>query len=110
MKRIILLFCLGLSTTISHAQNTEKYAEPIRVRTNIERYKLDYELVDGTVIAGDNSILNSLELFRIEYVRQESDDVVFLDKNSGLEILVYSNQKVALRKKSNTATINRLTE
>jgi len=103
MKRtFILIGALLLSGHFSFGQNsTERYiTNAPHLPTNIERFKMDYELVDNSLVATDKSLLETLELWRIEYVREDNQDVVFFEKNAGIEILVYSREKTTTRKSS----------
>ena len=102
MKKTLLLIALfSLSNSYLDAQinSTERFiTQSAHIPTNIERYKVDYEIVDQSIIESDQSILSELNLERIEYLRHETDDVITIDKNTGIEIVIYSVQKVGIRK------------
>lgn len=97
MKRnILLLVLLLLFGTLGYSQNsTERYiSNAPHVATNIERYKKEYELIDESLIVQDNSILNSINLSRLDYNRKPNEDVIYFDKRINLNILIYSEQKI----------------
>lgn len=99
-----------MTYSYSNAQQnqSERFAPSVQhTLTNIDRYKIDYELVDQSSIVSDNSILSEINLERIELLRHETDDVISLDKNTGLEIIIYSVQKAGIRK-SNSPEFNQI--
>ncbi len=98
-KHILLVFALFSLTTLSFSQNiTERHQTPVEIPSNIDRYKVDYELVDESLIATDNSILTSLNLDAIEAVRLETEDTIYFDEVAEIELRVYSVAKTAIRK------------
>ena len=100
MKGIILLTLSLVLAGICYSQgSTERYTTSSQdVLTNIERYKVDYELVDASLFDQDHSIVSGINLNVIDYYRQPTEDVVFHDKRSGLEILIYSEERIAAGK------------
>lgn len=110
MKKILFAIALlGMNSSYSNAQlnQTERYVTTgVHIQTNIERYKIDFELVDESIISDSKEILLSLNLDLIEDKRLEDVDQVFMDPTTQIEILVYSYSKVALRKESNSSNLN----
>lgn len=103
MKGLILLTLFSFISGISFSQgSTERYATPIEVPSNSDRYKIDYELVDESLYQQNPSIVSTINLNVIDYYRQPSEDLIFLDKRSGLEILIYSEERVAAGKSSSS--------
>lgn len=96
---LIILFNMSISYLNAQVNPTERFiTHSAHIPTNIERYKIDYEIVDQSLIESDMSILTELNLERIEHLRHETDDVMTVDKNTGIEIVIYSVQKVGIRK------------
>ena len=60
---------------------------------NIERYGLDYELINYTFVNGDSTILNSIYLDRALQLRLEFLDRELNDINNNLTILLYSEKR-----------------
>ncbi len=103
-KHLLVALILIAVAPISFCQNiTDRHQTPIDTPSNIERYKIDYELVDESLIATDNSILNSIDLSRLEFVRHETEDILFFDKTLNIELRVYSVQKATQRKRNSTS-------
>ena len=98
-KHILVALILMAVAPISFSQSiTDRYQTPVDTPSNIERYKIDYELVDESLIAADKSILNLLNLDAIDRVRQESEDVIYFDEVNEIELRVYSIAKTTARK------------
>jgi len=80
----ILLVC---SISFAHGQ-TEKAVQNIIQITNIDRYGVDYELVD--VVNPDPAMLELLDLDQYEYYRHQTLDIEVYDFENSLTILLYS--------------------
>ncbi len=104
MKQLLLITTLTLLSFQSFSQdqssrimtNTpfQNNIEP----TNIERYKVDYELKDYNFINGDSTILMQLNLKEIESFRNISgnENIEIKDPNTGLIIILYPNKNINL--------------
>jgi len=58
--------------------------------TNIQKYELDYELIDYVFVNGDSSILNDLNINGFTSSRLYSDDLEVTDLEHGVKVLIYS--------------------
>ncbi len=98
----ILLFgiCL-LITGFSFSQQTSKKMMPVTPLSGIERYKIDYELVNYTFVDGDSSVLNLIDLEHFDVVRKENQDIEITDSVTGLKVLIYSKVKAREKKSVN---------
>ena len=88
--------------SIGWGQSTERYVTPMELPTNIERYNVDYKLVDESVIVSDSSILSQIDLDRLDSMRAIDHNVVVNDVNTGLEIILFYKKKSARINSLNT--------
>lgn len=90
-QKILLLGLLLLFASPGYSQNsTERYISNVpSVPTNIERYKIDYELVDEIHLTEDSLILNQLNLENAENFRLENEIFIHRDENTHLKIRLY---------------------
>lgn len=88
----ILLLTMSLSVvSIGWGQNdTSRHISGANIASNIERYNKDYELVNEDALISDSSILNSLNLSSMEYLRHATIDQVYRDVDNGVAVLIYS--------------------
>lgn len=91
-----LMIVLGCSVNFSFGQIISE--KPLKSVTkiysgNIERYGLDYELPNYTFVNGDSMVLNTINLDRALLMREASVDKELYDLNSGLTILIYSEER-----------------
>lgn len=97
MKKLSILFLFGISLCsfgqADLSTHTKNMQEPI-IGSNIERYNIEYRLVDETLLNSDSTILNSLNIDKLDYFRKDSEDSIFLDKNSGIEVIVFSFDRI----------------
>lgn len=79
----------------SDLNSSERYQQTPHYLTlgNIERYGLDYELVNYN-FNGDSTILESLDLLGIEQYRNNFNDVEIDDYMHNVKILLYSGNRV----------------
>lgn len=98
MKTLAVGFILLLGS-YSYGQinvnSTERYQEIPHHLTlgNIERYGLDYELINYN-FNGDSTILESIDLLGIEQYRNNFNDVEINDYEHNIKILLYSGNRV----------------
>lgn len=96
MKGLILLVTILLCSNIFWAQ-TDKIALPAVSVQNIEHYKIDFEVI-GFQNGVDTVYVNSLSLSEFEHNRKKDEDVTVYDLNMGYSIILYSYDKVLIRK------------
>ena len=96
MKLLSLLFLLGLYPLLCFSQYDH-------TSSNIERYNLDYELLDHAFLNGDSSILNVLNIEGMLLSRKINHDVEITDLEHGVRILIYSEARA--KKERNTPRI-----
>ena len=84
-------FCsFGQADLSSHTKNMQESI----IGSNIERYNVEYKLVDETLLSSDSAILNNLDIDRLDFFRKDIEDFIFLDKSSGLEVIVFSFERI----------------
>lgn len=98
MKTVIVSFLIMIGTFSfgqSNLNSTERYQEtPYHLTlNNIERYGLDYELINYN-FNGDSTMLESLDLLGIEQYRNNFNDVEINDYEHNVKILLYSGNRV----------------
>lgn len=97
MKVVLLIHFLILSCSVllgqGHVQSTSRYMNSGEVKSNQQRYKVDYELIDYE-FNGDSTILDRINLRSIEYLRHDTQDQVFRDLDNGINILLYSQRRI----------------
>ena len=101
MKRLLLIMSIFV-VSIGWGQSTERYVTPMELPTNIERYNVDYKLVDESVIVSDSSILSQIDLDILDSMRAIDHNVVVNDVNTGLEIILFYKKKSARINSLNT--------
>lgn len=95
-KQLLLAFGLFAIIGFSNGQDiTARYQTPIEIPSNIDRYKVDYELMDESYIAQDSLILEQLDLTDAEQFRLESTEFIHRDQNTHLFIRLYPINKIA---------------
>ena len=72
---------------------TQRYVTPISVPSHIERYEVDYKLVDESVIASDSSILNQIDLDALDSFRALDHDVTVTDSVTNLEVILFYRER-----------------
>jgi len=95
MKLLSLFILFGLSLTPCFSQQDEARNETPSgsISLNIERYKLDYELIGYTFINGDSTILNELNIDGMLLLKKANIDIELTDLEHGVTILIYSTNK-----------------
>lgn len=81
---------------------TSRKAIEVTPLTPTQRYKVDYQFSDESLLLADSLILNTLDLVTIDGLRMVSQDVIHTDSVTGVEIIIYSEEKVAKRGKART--------
>lgn len=104
MKTIVitLIGVLPLNLLYSQTLNldlTSRIAVEITPPTPQQRYKLDYQLKDESLLLQDSTILNMLDLEVIDTLRLPLDDVLHTDVATNQELIIYSEKKVLDRKR-----------
>lgn len=94
----IVVFAFFCSLNCRSQNTTGKlYIEPVR-QTNVERYRLDYE-VKGWNSIQDTASVNLLNLEYFDSLREENIDKEVFDNLTTLTIIVYSQTRTAGNKK-----------
>ncbi len=110
MTKLTTLILLGASYfsygQTNHLELTKKN-QPSSIGTNLERYNVEYRLVDESIITSDSSVLSTLNLNILDYNRTKSEDVVVFDRNSGLNIIVYSFERIVSIKSEDSPSITK---
>lgn len=96
MRTLLILFAIVLSTN-SFAQHefataTSRFASEHEI-SNLDRYGYDYYL-PGYVFNGDSSILEAIDLDRLEVYREVDNTVTFEDKITGLTITLIAINRI----------------
>ena len=96
MNIFLTLISLSFTSIIWSQSLTERYITPVEVPTHIERYNVDYKLVDESVIVSDSSILNQIDLDGLDPLRSEFDNVVVHDVVTNLEVILFYKRKTKI--------------
>lgn len=100
---LLVIVGMPLFFNVSFSQatfnQTERYAKPVKIPTMKQRYKIDYELVNQSLLGSDSLVLLKIEPDFIERARQETEDVIVHLPDDDLAIRVYSYQRVAINKR-----------
>ena len=94
MKPFVTLSAM-LITFAGYSQ-AQRQAIPLPIKTNQQRYKIEYELKDYVFINGDSTILNSINIEAIEYQRVQSTDIEIFNSDINQIIVLYSYDKIVL--------------
>jgi len=108
MKYYVSVLAISLVFLGFGQNNLERYNPSGNPVSNIERYKLDYELVDESLLFTDSTILNEINMRTIDALRKEDVDTVINYRNLNIEIRIYSKQKAIANKAYFTEPINKL--
>ncbi len=93
MKTLLTLISLSFTSLIWSQSITERYVVPVDTPTNIERYNIDYKLVDESVIATDNSILNLIDLDALDSQRLPDTNVIVHDNTTNLDVILFNKKR-----------------
>ena len=95
MKLLSLFILFGLSPVLCFSQQAEALNETPSesISLNIERYKLDYELIGHSFSNGDSTILDELNIDGMLLSRKTNIDVEITDLEHGVRILIYSESR-----------------
>lgn len=66
---------------------------PIVAPTNIERYNIDYKLMDTTVINGNWDLIDQVDLNLLEAFRSSVASVQVTDPITGYEIILFHEKR-----------------
>lgn len=66
---------------------------PIVAPTNIERYNIDYKLMDTTVINGNWDLIDQVDLNLLEAFRSPTASVQITDPTTGYEIILFHEKR-----------------
>ena len=91
----ILLLTMSLCfVSIGWAQtSTDRYMTTELVPSNLERYNIDFKLVDESVIVSDSSILNQIDMINLETFRAQDQNVIVNDAVTGLDVILFYKKK-----------------
>lgn len=96
---IVLLFShIGFSQKL--VNQTERYSLNQKKTTMKDRYHIDYDLVDESLLGSDSLVLKTLNSDLIEDARKEIEDVIIYQEDTGIAIRVFSYEKTAINKKN----------
>lgn len=96
IQTLLVHLCTLISTSsfsqeISHPE--KRYVQPNSALNNIERYKLDYELLDESLL-GDSTILLDLDFNSMEQFRNDVHDMRAEDPNTKVGVLLYNRSRI----------------
>ena len=106
MKRILFLALLmggfqlkSQTATITSTLATSKLMDNSAIKTNVQRYKIDYEIKEWVSnplvnVDIDTEKLNQLDLNYYDSKRKQSEDYEEYDTKTGLTVIVYSIQRM----------------
>jgi hypothetical protein len=94
MRTLPSMLCMCLVSSSLMAQQGQFENETIQYEDNIQRYNLDYELVDYTFVNGDSSILNELNITGTFHARLLNEDLLLTDIEHNVKILLYSETRM----------------
>jgi len=89
MKLYLTFTCVFLSLA-SFAQPTSRNVVHTNQKSNLERYKVDYELMDYDFTQNDSTIINQLDLSITNSLRRENVDQAYRDLQNNVVIIIYS--------------------
>lgn len=93
MKKVILLLFVCASSISWGQGSTGRIAVPDQLPNHIERYNVDYKLVDESVLANDSTILNHINLDALEEFRLNDENVIVRDVPTNLEVVLFYRKK-----------------
>lgn len=96
---LLLLFC-HTSFSQKTLNQTERYNHSRKMTTMKDRYGIDYDLVDASLLGTDSLVLRTINSDLIEQARKEIEDVIIHQEGTGIAIRVYSYEKTALNKQN----------
>ena len=104
MKTVLMTFIGILPVNLLYSQQmtfdlTSRRAVEIVPPTPQERYKLDYQLSDESLLGLDSLVLYSFDLNAIDNYRHATEDVLYTDSNSNVVLIIYSEAKVSQKKR-----------
>lgn len=88
------MLCVCSVGSFLFAQQEQLEKETFQQEDNIQRYHLDYELVDYTFVNGDSSILNELNIVGTFHARLLNQDRILTDIQHNVKILLYSETRM----------------
>ena len=97
MKAILIsLVCLiisnyGISQTSPDISSRQVI--PIEVPTNLERYNVDYKLMDSTLLNGNWDLIDQVDLNYLDSFRSQSTSVQATDPITGFEIILFHEKR-----------------
>lgn len=106
-KNTLLLCFLMLLYQNAFSQNNisrravSAYSQP----TMLDHYKIDYQLVDETLLGQDSLIVEQIDQNFIESNREENEDVIKFCATIQADVLIYSATKTTANKSRSFGTI-----
>ena len=109
-RTVVLLFLwTGILSFSGYSQHTDFRNRPNYTPPSaIDRYKVDYELADETHLASDSSVLLLLPLDELELQRLEHVDITVHSGVDSIEIVLYSENRVAINKRMQSGRIRNI--
>lgn len=107
MKYIISAFAISIVITGFGQNHLERHNSGKIHYTNIDRYKIDYELVDESLLGIDSTVLNEIDMRTIDALRKEDVDTIINHRHLNFEIIIYSKQRAITNKAHFTEPINK---
>lgn len=95
---VCIFYSMGFSQKA--VNQTERYAVTKKTTTMKDRYHVDYDLVDPSLLGADSVVLRTINSDLIEQARKEIEDVIIYQEGTGIAIRVYSYEKTALNKQN----------
>lgn len=90
---LLISFVCALNFLNAQLDQTSRYNPREAPYSNLQRYGLDYLLIDYTFVDGDSSIIELLDLDYLEQFRQNDVDVIHIDPISGQKVKLYAARK-----------------
>lgn len=90
---LILVFLTSSNFSFGQLSLTERQMTPAYIPNHIERYNVDYRLVDESIIVSDSSVLSQIDLEGLESNRALDHDVTVHDIATGLDIILFYKKR-----------------
>lgn len=93
-----MMLLMASATAVLRGQTSKMEMPATTTVTNIDRYKVDYEIKN--ISNPSNELLMSLNLSQYEELRLDVNDLEISDEENNVVIILYSNQKAGTNKKN----------
>jgi len=89
-NKLIILIIVSTFSGLAFSQSIEERAAVAQeIKSNIERYNVDYKILDESLIESDSSVLNLIDLDHLGNFRNETSNVVITDKRTGIKVVLF---------------------